>query len=131
VHRRSSRFFLCCLIAAPNIGVNKVRGGSQVLYLVQTHAEMKTANAIDAGHGPGPFFSNVVERFWPEAIYGSPDRRSLIMVVNLDTPAQMAELMYALTWFSGTEPTFTPIMKPEVYGEAIANAKRIINPPVA
>ncbi len=49
-----------------------------------------------------------------------------IMVVNLDTPAQMAELMYALTWFSGSEPTFTLVMKPEVYGEAIANAKRII-----
>lgn len=102
-----------------------------MLYLVQTHAEMKTANAIDAGPGPGPFFANVLERFRPEAIYGSPDRRSLIMVVNLDTPTQMAELMYALTWFSGNEPTFTPVMKPEVYGEAIANAKRIINPPAS
>ena len=54
-----------------------------------------------------------------------------IMVVNLDTPAQMAELMYTLTWFSGSEPTFTLVMKPEVYGEAIANAKRIINPPAS
>lgn len=53
------------------------------------------------------------------------------MVVNLDTPAQMAELMYALTWFSGNEPTFTPVMMPEVYGEAIMDAKRIINPPVS
>jgi len=53
------------------------------------------------------------------------------MVVNLDTPAQMAELMYALTCFSGNEPTFTPVMKPEVYGEAIANAKHVINPPVS
>jgi hypothetical protein len=52
-------------------------------------------------------------------------------VVNLDTPAEMAELMYALTWFSGNEPTFTPVMKPEVYGEAITNAKRIINPPAS
>jgi hypothetical protein len=67
-----------------------------MLYLVQTHAEMKTANAIDAGPGPGPFFANVLERFRPEAIYGSPDRRSLIMVVNLDTPAQMAELSLRL-----------------------------------
>ena len=45
------------------------------------------------------------------------------MVVNLDTPAQMAELMYAITWFAGAEPTFTPIMRPEVFGEAITNAK--------
>ena len=48
------------------------------------------------------------------------------MVVNLDTPAQIAELMYILTWFTGGEPTFTPIMRrPEIFGEAIANAKRI------
>ena len=26
------------------------------------------------------------------------------MVVNLDTPAQMAELMYVLAWFVGEEP---------------------------
>ena len=103
-----------------------------MLYLVQTHAEMKTANAIDEGTGPGPFFSKVLDRFRPKAIYGSPDRRrSVIMVVSLDTPALIAELMYALTWFSGNEPTFTPVMKPEVYGEAIANAKRIISPPAS
>lgn len=51
------------------------------------------------------------------------------MVVNLDTPAQIAELMYILTWFTGDKPTFTPIMKPEIYGEAIANVKKIVAPP--
>ena len=64
-----------------------------------------------------------MERFRPEAIYGNATRRELFMVVNLDTPAQMAELMYAITWFAGAEPTFTPIMRPEVFGEAITNAK--------
>jgi hypothetical protein len=42
----------------------------------------------------------------------------------------MAELMYVLTWFAGTEPTFTPVMRPEVYAEGIENAKRIVSPPV-
>jgi hypothetical protein len=100
-----------------------------MLCLVKADAEMNRANTIDAGDGPGPVFAKIVERFKPEAIFGSPSRRSLVMVVNLDTPAQMAELMYILTWFVGTEPTFTPVMKPEVYGEAIANAKRILPPP--
>jgi hypothetical protein len=27
-----------------------------------------------------------------------------------------------------TEPVFTPIMAPETYGEAIANAKKILSP---
>ena len=100
-----------------------------MLYLVKADAEMHRANMIDSGDGPGPVFGKIVERFKPEAIFGCPSRRSLVMVVNLDTPAQMAELMYVLTWFVGTEPTFTPVMKPEVYGEAIANARRILPPP--
>jgi len=90
---------------------------------------MMRANATDAGDGPGPVFQKIVDRFKPEAIYGTPSRRSLVMVVNLETPAQMAELMYVVTWFAGAEPTFTQIMNPKVYGEAITNAKRIISPP--
>jgi len=46
-----------------------------------------------------------------------------------ETPAQIAELMYVLTWFTGDKPTFTPIMNPAIYGEAIANAKKIVGPP--
>ena len=99
-----------------------------MLYLVQTDAAMGRANQIDAGEGPGPTFAKIADRFRPEAIYGNPFRRSVMMVVNLETPAAMAELMYALTWFTGAEPTFTPLMKPEVYAEAIENAKRIVSP---
>ena len=100
-----------------------------MLYLVQAHASIERGNTADAGEGPGPVFAKVAERFRPEAVYANPTRREIFMVVNLDTPAQMAELMYILTWFSGAEPTFTPIMRPENFGEAIANAKRIVEPP--
>ena len=100
-----------------------------MLYLVQVNASMERANQIDAGEGPGPTFGKIVDRFRPEAIYGTPTRRVVFMVVKLETEAQMAELMYALTWFTGGEPTFTPIMKAEIYGEAIENAKRITTPP--
>jgi hypothetical protein len=99
-----------------------------MLYLVQVNASMDRANQIDAGDGPGPTFGKIVDRFRPEAIYGSPNRRTVIMIVNLETELQMAELMYALTWFTHSEPTFAPIMKVEVYGEAITNAKRTVAP---
>ena len=36
--------------------------------------------------------------------------------------------MYVLTWFTWTEPKFTPIMPPETYGEAIEQAKKIVPP---
>ena len=58
---------------------------------------MERANTIDAGEGPGPVFAKVVERFRPEAFYGNPTARETFMVVNLDTPAQIAELMCVLT----------------------------------
>jgi hypothetical protein len=100
-----------------------------MLYLVGVRASMERANTIDAGEGPGPVFAKLVERFHPDAFYGNPTGREIFMVVNLDTPAQIAELMYILTWLTGGEPTFTPIMRPEIFGEAIANAKRIVSPP--
>ena len=101
-----------------------------MLYLVEAHASMERGNTIDAGEGPSPTFAKIVERFHPEAFYGNPGRRQIFLVVNLDTPAQIAELMFILTWFAGTEPTFTPVMRPEGFAEAIASAKRIVSPPV-
>src|SRR5687768_3384580 len=98
-------------------------------YLVEASASMERGNTIDKGEGPGLFFGQVVERFRPEAFYGDPSQRRIFMVVDLDTPAKMAELMYVITWWAGSEPKFTPIMSPEVYGEAIENAKRITSPP--
>ena len=99
-------------------------------YLVERHASMERGNTIDTGEGPGPIFAKIVERFRPEAFYGNPSRRQVFMVVELETPAKMAELMYIVTWFAGAEPTFTPVMPPETYTEAITNAKRIVSPPV-
>ena len=99
-----------------------------MLYLVEAHPSIEMGNVIDAGPGPGPVIAKIVERFRPNAIYGNPSRRQLFMVVDLDTNEKMAELMYVLTWFTDVEPTFTPLMPPEVYPTAIANAKKIIQP---
>jgi hypothetical protein len=99
-----------------------------MLYLVEAHPTPEKGNVVDAGAGPGPVIEKIVERFKPKAIYGNPSRRQVFMVVDLDTPAKMAELMYVLAWFVDVEPTFTPLMSPEIYGEAIANAKKIIKP---
>lgn len=99
-----------------------------MLYLVETHASIERGNAADAGEGPGPVFAKIAERFHPQALYGNPTRRQVFMIVDLNTPAEMAELMYVLTWFVGTEPVFTPIMPAEVYAEGIENAKRIVSP---
>ena len=100
-----------------------------MLYLVEAHATVEQGNSVDAGDGPGPIVAKIVEQFHPQTLYGNPSRRQIFMVVNLDTPAEMAELMYVLTWFTSNEPTFTPVMGSEIYADAIAKAKRILPPP--
>ena len=101
-----------------------------MLYLVEGWASIERGNAIDSGEGPEPFFGRLVERFRPQQLYGDPTKRHVFMVVELATPASLAELMYAVTWWSGAEPKFTPVMPLEVYGEAMEHAKQIFAPPL-
>ena len=96
--------------------------------MVEAWATIERGDTVDRGEGPGVFFAKLVERFHPQAFYGDPTRRHIFLVVELENPAKVVELMYALTWFIGNEPKFTPIMPPETYIEAIANAKQTIAP---
>jgi uncharacterized protein DUF3303 len=99
-----------------------------MLYLVEVEAEMERANEIDAAGGPGDFFQKLTARFKPQSFWGDPTGRRTFMVVELETPVKIAEMMYALTWFAGNEPAFVPLMDPAIYGEAIQNAKKLISP---
>ena len=99
-----------------------------MLYLVEAHPTIEVGDRTDSDEGPGPYIAKIIERFQPQAIYGNATRRQTFMVVELETPAKMAELMYVLAWWLKTEPVFTPIMAPETYAEAIANAKKIFRP---
>ena len=95
-----------------------------MLYMVEAHASMERGNEIDGKGGPGPVFQYIVERFKPQSLHGNPTRRQIFMVVELETPTDTAELMYVLTEFVRTEPTFTPLMPPEAFTVAIENAKK-------
>ncbi|MEW5976830.1 MAG: DUF3303 family protein [Acidobacteriota bacterium] len=99
-----------------------------MLYLVEVEGSMEKATEIDRGSGPGPTIAKIKERFRPQSFWGDPTRRRTFMLVELETPAKIAELMYVLTWFAGTNPRFTPLMPAEVFGEAMENAKKIVLP---
>jgi hypothetical protein len=49
------------------------------------------------------------------------------IVVDLKSPADISELMYALTWGTGGEPKFTPILT-ESFDEIIDKAKSLVSP---
>ncbi|MBV9598568.1 MAG: hypothetical protein JOZ87_17110 [Chloroflexi bacterium] len=94
-------------------------------YLVEAHPSMEAGNRIDSKEGgPGPVFGYIAERFKPEAMYGNPTRRQIFIVVDLPTERDIAELMYVLTWFTDTEPTFSPVMDPRLYMDAIVQAQK-------
>jgi hypothetical protein len=95
-----------------------------VRYLVEAHPSMESGNRIDKGGGPGALFAYIAERFKPEAFYGNPARRQVFLVVDLPSEKDLAELMYALTWNVETEPTFTPVMDPQLYMGAIEAARK-------
>ena len=94
------------------------------LYLVEATASIERGNAIDDQGGPGPVFEYIGKRFKPAAFYGNPTRRQVFLIVDLPSDADMAELMFILTRTSGTEPKFTPLMSPELFGKAIMNARK-------
>jgi hypothetical protein len=93
-------------------------------YLVEVTASIERGNALDDQGGPGPVFGYIAQRFKPEVFYGNPTRRQVFMVVDLPTECETAELMYILTREAGTNPTFTPVMNPQVYGSALDNARK-------
>jgi hypothetical protein len=71
--------------------------------------------------GPGPIIGRLVERFKPEAVYMSPARREIFMVVNLDA-ADMGELMIAGTTLGGQHPEFIPVVEGKEFGALIGKA---------
>jgi hypothetical protein len=93
-------------------------------YLVEFHASIERGNAVDEKGGPGPLFAHIAQRFKPEAFYGNPTRRQAFLIVDLATESDVAELMFVLSWAAGTEPSFTPITRLEVFGPAIESAKK-------
>jgi hypothetical protein len=48
---------------------------------------------IDAAGGPGPIVAELMQRFQPEVIYGSADRRTLTFVADLKTDVDIAVVM--------------------------------------
>jgi hypothetical protein len=49
---------------------------------------IEVGDRTDSGEGSGPHFAKIIERFRPQAIYGNPTRRQVLMVVGLQTPGE-------------------------------------------
>ena len=62
-------------------------------FFVEVAAPADKGAAIDAAGGPGPIVGEIMQRFHPEAFYGSADARTLRFVAELPTALDVAILM--------------------------------------
>lgn len=91
-------------------------------YLVHIQATAEAGNRIESAGGPGPLFGWLVERFKPEAAWGSPVTRQCYLVVNYDDPVAITETMLAVASVVGNEPTFLPILPLSEFGGVVQKA---------
>ncbi len=99
---------------------------------------VKIAVTIEAGQkiendpqGPGPKIGRLMARFKPEATYFGTNERTMFMIVELATPADVAELMIAGSMISGAYPVFTQVVPGNefegVISKALPGAMKLIN----
>ena len=79
-------------------------------YLIEITPPVELANAADDKGGPGPVFGYLVKRFRPEVMYGSALQRSLMMILDLPTVDDLAELMIASGRSAAAEPRVVPLI---------------------
>lgn len=65
---------------------------------------------IDAAGGPGPVVAELMQRFRPEVMYGSADRRTLIFVADLEAELDIAILMSICASRLYAYPTMHPVV---------------------
>ena len=101
-------------------------------YMVQFELTPEAGLKIESQPGgPGPIVKRILDRFKPEATYFAMSRRACWWIVNLDTPADVAELMIAVTDLVGRHPEFVPIVPGADFGgvieKALPAAKKLIS----
>ena len=62
-------------------------------FFVEVAAPDDKGAEIDAAGGPGPVIAELMQRFHPEAFYGSADARTLRFVADLPTALDVSILM--------------------------------------
>ncbi len=94
-------------------------------YLVEINPPLELANAADAGAGPGPIFGYIANRFKPEVMYGSAFQRSVIIIVDLPTAEDVAELMFVAGRGADCEPRFVPLLTPDALMATLARSNGV------
>jgi hypothetical protein len=79
-------------------------------FQIEVTAPADKGSEIDAAGGPGPFVAEIVDRFAPEAMYGSTDRRTISFVAELAADIDVAVLMEICSDRLYAYPTLRPVI---------------------
>ena len=92
-------------------------------YFVKLSVTIEAGAEIESRPGgPGPIVERLLERFKPEAVYFTINKRTMLMFVDLPDPADITELMVAGAGIFGAYPTFTPVISGDQFAEVISKA---------
>jgi hypothetical protein len=86
--------------------------------------------AIDAAGGPGPIVAELMQRFQPEVMYGSADRRTLTFVADLATDVDIAVLMEICSDRLYAYPTLRPVVAIADFPQFVTTVHQRIGVPV-
>lgn len=79
-------------------------------FLVQVAAPAEKGGDIDAAGGPGPIVAEIMDRFSPEVMYGSAERRTLSFVADFASEHEVSVLMEICSDKLYAYPTLQPVI---------------------
>lgn len=91
-------------------------------FLVQVAAPADKGQAIDAAGGPGPIVAEIMQRFCPEVMYGSAERRTLTFVADFPSEHEISVLMEICSDKMYAYPALQPVIP---ISELAAHVERV------
>ncbi len=88
-------------------------------YLAEITPPIELANKADDNGGPGALFEFIAKRFKPEAMHGSAVERSLVLILDLPKPEDVAELMFICGRGANCTPRLVPLIEPGALMETL------------
>lgn len=77
---------------------------------IEVAAPAERGQEIDDAGGPGPVVAAIMQRFHPEVMYGSADRRTLTFVAELANEIEISVLMEMCSDSLYAYPTLRPVI---------------------
>ncbi|MFO0744675.1 MAG: hypothetical protein U1F43_03240 [Myxococcota bacterium] len=92
-------------------------------FMITAEPTAEAANRLDSQPGgPGALFTEVAERYKPDAFYVHAGRRAATWVLDLADGGAVAEVFHFMLAHTGATPTFVPVLSGREAAEELPKA---------